>query len=46
MAKSRLRADLACFLATHLARGGSDLCKPLSRDAPAAKLCAPRFCGG
>ena len=37
--------DLACFLATTLARCSSDLSKPLSRDAPAAKLRSARLCG-
>ncbi len=33
------------FLATHLARCSSNLCKALSRDAAAAELRSPRFCG-
>ena len=44
--RKELRADLARFLAAHLARCSSDLCKPFSRDAAATKLRSPRFCGG
>lgn len=40
--REKLSADLARFLAAHLARRRSDLSKPLSRDAAAAKLRSPR----
>ncbi len=36
---------MARFLASHPARGRSDLCKALSRDAAVAELRSPRFCG-